>query len=291
MKSASKKAANKKPVLNERIIRIMKADRVNRLVLEANELVTEALDKEQVSAAISAIKTLRKIDFGQLTTMATARTKVVEAAVKAIGEQKGLMDKIKGFFKRGGDNPIVDSLAFVSSATVFFGDLSGFIGAVGDDDDQTVMQAITPSGGTEASFIESQKKSKPAKDLYRIVAKGFEPEGELQVAGKGWVDRYLGGKKGMTQLATEILKMKVGDLKKLASNIEAALKPVAEQVNKIKVGEEGAASAESESSVSSTEKLEAAIVKAEPKIRAHHAKAVAGIINKMIAAGTLKPGL
>lgn len=287
---------------------------LNERIISAEKLLTEALDKKQVASAVSAIKTLRKIDFGSLKTMADARTKVVDAAVKAVGGQEGLVDKIKNFFKRPGGNPIVDSLAFVSSATSFFTDVSEFITALGDDD-LTVLQAIAPEGSPEAAeeapqsaaeyvkaFALSQKKSTPAKNLYKIIERGFKPEGELQKLGSGWINRYMDGKKGMQALTAEMLEMKVGDLKRLASTVTSALKPVAQQIADIPVadaatGDSGAtegSKAGSEAGTGGGSSKERALAMADrikelrPGIKPDHLKAALEIILGLEKDGYLK---
>jgi hypothetical protein len=202
-----------------------------------DKLILEAFDKQQITGAIDIIKKLKAINFGALQSLASARDLAVGDVTKVIGGGGGggILKKILSVFKNHDENPLVDALAFSSAMKHFFEQFSQFMTALDTNDNQTLGMAI--SGSDDPSKGQSQ--------LQQVIVKGFKPDGALASAGKNWIDKYLKGKKGLQQLAKELVNVTIGDLNSISTSVVGGLK------NADAVGQ-AAAGAAQQASVQST---------------------------------------
>lgn len=232
-----------------------KLERLDSDVLRESAIL-EAFDKQQMSAAIDIVKKMRAIDFKGLTSLASARDAAVADVTKVLsgGQDQGLIRKIVNLFKDNKENPLVDTLAFANALNNFFGQFSQYVSAMNSDsknNNVTLGTLVTGKSSDELDDLGSISglggdEKKKLADLQKVIVNGFKPEGALANIGKNWVDKYLKGRKGLQQLAKDMLKMTVKDLNVISASVTNALK------NADAVGD-AAAGAASQGSTGSTE--------------------------------------
>lgn len=202
---------------------------------ERDSLILEAFDKKQIAAAVDIVKKLKAINFGPITSLAQARDAAVGDVTKVISGQdtRGLVRRVIDMFKDDKENPLVDSLAFADAVNNFFSQFTQYVAALGGEagDDQTLGTIITGLGEEELADATSinglgAEAKKKLSDLQRVIVNGMKPEGNIAKAGKNWVDKYMKGRKGLQQLAKDMLKVKLGDVKSIASSVTTSLKNV-----------------------------------------------------------------
>lgn len=200
----------------------------------ATTLILEAFNQKQMNAAIDIVKKLKSFNFGNLTALAKARDKAVNDVTKVLAGQKeqGVVRKIVALFKSEPENPLVDVLAFANALHNFFGQFEQYITALGPkDESQTLGSVITGLDDKElASNINNDNlgddEKKQLANLQKLIINGLKPDGLLANVGKNWIDKYLGGRAGLKQLAQDMLKVSVKDLKTISASVEAALKDI-----------------------------------------------------------------
>lgn len=223
-------------------------------LLEAS--ILEAFDKQQMSAAIDIVKKMRAIDFKGLTALASARDVAVSDVTKVLSgnQEQGLIRKIVNLFKDNKENPLVDTLAFANALNNFFGQFSQYVTALNSDsknNNVTLGTLVTGKSADELDDLSSisglgSDEKKKLADLQKVIINGLKPEGALANIGKSWVDKYMKGRKGLQQLAKDMLKMTVKDLNTISTSVTNSLK------NAEAVGD-SAAGAAAQGSVGSTE--------------------------------------
>ena len=226
---------------------------INDFVTE--NLIYEAFDKQQMSAAVDIIKKLKSIDFKSLTSLSQARDIAVAEVTKVLGGSKdqGIVRKIVSLFKDEKENPLIDTLAFADALHNFFTQFTEYINALNSsnkDKNATLGSVVTGKSQDELDDMGSidnlgTEEKKKLADLQSVIVKGMKPEGALANIGKNWVDKYMKGKKGLSQLAKDLLKMSVKDLQQVSNSVTSSLK------NTKSVGEAAAGAAE-QGTVSST---------------------------------------
>lgn len=223
-------------VVDRRVITELRVDPRDRLILEA-------FDKQTMAAAIDIIKKLKTIEFSALNSLRSARDAAVADTTKVLSgsAEKGLIRKIVGLFKSDKENPLVDTLAFASALKNFFDQFVQYVSALGGvsdtgdasgkkkGGDQTLGTIITGKNADELEDVLSVgglggDEKKKLAEFQKVIVNGFKPEGALAKVGKNWIDKYMKGKKGLQQLANEMMKMTVHDLEAVAQSVSADLK-------------------------------------------------------------------
>lgn len=224
--------AKKVKSLQERLVPIDKKVISELRWSENDQLIYEAFDKNQMNQAIKTVKQLKTINFGALGSLAAGRDAAVNDVTSALAgsSSKGLIRKIVGLFKSGKENPLVDSLAFCDALNNFFGQFSQYVTALGgENQDQPLATIITGKNPDELDDLTSiqglgSDEKKKLKDMQNVILKGFKPNGTLGKLSKNWIDKYMKGKKGMQQLAKDLLKMTPKDLNVIGNSVAGALK-------------------------------------------------------------------
>lgn len=201
---------------------------------ERDSLILEAFDKQQISAAVDIVKKLKAINFGPLVALAQARDAAVADVTKVLSgsDTRGMVRKIIDLFKDEKENPLVDALAFSNALHNFFSQFTEYVTALGSNagDDQTLGTIITGQSSENldmASFGSlSPENRKKLTDLQNVIIKGLKPEGAIAAAGKSWSDKYLKGRKGLQQLAKNMLSVKLSDVKTISNSVISSLKNV-----------------------------------------------------------------
>jgi hypothetical protein len=201
-----------------------------------DDLIFEAFDKKQMSAAIDIVKKLKALNFGALTTLSQARDAAINDVSKVLAgtNSSGLVNKIINLFKSEKDNPLVDTLAFANATNNFFGQFSQYMTALGGGDqnsDQTLSFITTGKSADELADVSSinglgAEEKKKLGDFQKVVVNGFKPDGALSKVSQTWVDKYMKGTKGLKLLAKEMLGVNVKDLNVIANNVTNNLKNV-----------------------------------------------------------------
>lgn len=196
--------------------------------------IYEAFDKQQMTAAIDIVKKLKAIDFGGLTALSQARDAAIADVTKVLAGSKstGLIRRIVDLFSDSKENPLVDALAFSDALKNFFDQFTQYVTALGTTDEDATLGAIV-TGKTDEDVedlgsvgaLDPASKNKLA-DLQKVIVNGFKPSGALAAIGKNWIDKYLKGKKGLRQLANDIVKMRLKDLNVVSNNVTTSLKNV-----------------------------------------------------------------
>lgn len=207
-----------------------------------DRLIIEAFDKQQMAAAIDIVKKLKTIEFSALNSLRAARDAAVADTTKVLSgsAEKGLVRKIVGLFKSEKENPLVDTLAFASALNNFFDQFVQYVSALGGvqdtagggpkkGGDQTLGTIITGKSADELGDVLSVgglggEEKKKLAEFQKVIINGLKPEGALAKIGKNWIDKYMKGKKGLQQLANEMMKMTVHDLDAVAKSVSAGLK-------------------------------------------------------------------
>lgn len=195
--------------------------------------IYEAFDKQQMAAAIDVVKKLKSINFGGLTALAQARDAAIADVTKVLSGSKstGLIRRIVDLFSDSKENPLVDALAYSDALKNFFDQFTQYVIALGTDlDDEATLGAIVTGKSAEdvedlssVNALEGDAKKKLG-DLQNVIIRGLKPSGTLAAVGKNWIDKYLKGKKGLKQLASDIVKMKLKDLKAISENVSSSMK-------------------------------------------------------------------
>jgi hypothetical protein len=224
-------------LIKETVSRVTKADKKIMSVLEENrkiDLILEAFDKKQMALATDILKKLKALNFQGLETLAKGRDAAISDVTAALSnsQETGLVRKIINMFSKEKENPLVDSIAYASAVQNFFEMFSQYTSAMsGDDPEKSISELVTgktkdeldDAGSVNALGAEEKKKLKNIKSL---IAKGFKPDGKLASISKNWVDKYIGGQKGLDSIGNEILAMKVKDLKSVIASATESLKSV-----------------------------------------------------------------
>lgn len=211
-----------------------KLQQVDKAVVENTQqtLVLEAFNKEQMAAAIDIVKKLKTLNFGNLTTLAQARDAAVMDVTKSLAgiKDQGIIRKVVSLFKGEAENPLIDALAFADALHNFFSQFTQYIEALSSDDDsQTLSTLVTGKSQEELDKLGSiqnigPEEKKRLAELQKVIIQGLKPEGTLANVGKNWIDKYLKGKKGLKQLAQDMMKMSVKDLKSISDSVVSGLK-------------------------------------------------------------------
>jgi hypothetical protein len=211
--------------VDKRVISELKADPRDRLIMEA-------FDKQQMAAAVDIIKKLKALKFGNLDVLASARDAAVSDVTKVLSGDKsqGMVRKIVNLFKGDKENPLVDTIAFANAMKNFFDQFTPYIDALAaGKEDQTLGTLVTGKSPDEVGDIEQATKNvgtetkKKLGELQKIILNGFKPEGALANLGKNWIDKYLGGRKGLQNLTQKMMTMTVKDLKTVAQGVSGQL--------------------------------------------------------------------
>lgn len=203
-----------------------------RLPKSAGErLLTEKFDQQEMKLAIEMVKRMKSIDFGTLNVLKSARDEAVQDVVKVMGGNTGmgLVRRIASFFTGKEENPLVDFLAFAEALHNFFGQMNGFIGSLAtgvEGADEKTVQELMTGAGEETDIVAAVKQASPdakkrVQQLQTMIIKGLRPEGALQAIAKNWVSKYL--KNNLKGLAQDIMKTKVGMIKKISESITQQL--------------------------------------------------------------------
>lgn len=197
-------------------------------------LILEAFNQTQMKSAIDTVKKLKGIDFGALGSLAAGRDAALKDVTNALagGSKQGLVRKIVNLFKSDKENPLVDALAFCSALDNFFGQFSQYVTALGGDkQDQplsTILTGKTPDEIDDLNAIQGLggDEKKNLKNMQNVIIKGFKPDGALARISKTWVDKYMGGRKGLQALAKDLLKMTPKDLNAISHSVSESMKNV-----------------------------------------------------------------
>lgn len=204
-----------------------------RRQMKVEALILEAFDKRTMAAAIEVIKQLKSLDFGKLASLAAARDAAVADVNRELGgsKQQGLVRRIVNLFSSQKENSFVDALAFADATKNFFDQFSQYVTALNANgpDSQTLGSLVTGKSSEELDDLSAVKglggdEKKRLSDLQKVIISGLKPQGALAAVGKNWIDKYLKGRKGLQQLARDLLKMPVRDLLLVSKNVSASLK-------------------------------------------------------------------
>jgi len=234
---------------------------INRKLLSNPDMrsimIYEAFDKLQMKAALDILKKLKGIDFGAMTSLSQARDLAVRDVTKVLSGSKetGMIRRIVDLFKDDKENPLVDAMAFASALNNFFGVFAEYMDALPNASDEKTLGAIV-TGKEEKDLSTSDivggldnDRKKKLSELQNLILTGFKPEGDMIAKlGKSWIDKYLKGKKGMQQVAKDLLKMTLKDLKSIANSVTSSF----QNINSVADAVAGAASQGATGSSSTT---------------------------------------
>lgn len=224
--------------LKERLGQIDRKVMVEMKLEARDRLILEAFDKQQMAAAIDIVKKLKAINFGKLQVLAQARDAAVEDVTRTLGGNKsqGLVRKIIDLFKGSKENPLVDALAFSEALKNFFDQFTQYATELGTTSGSTnikvpLSQIITGKDNVDLAVAGAIKglddaSLKKLKDLQNVITTGFKPEGALAKIGRNWIDKYLKGRKGLQELARQIVGMSLQDLNVMAKSVSGSLQNV-----------------------------------------------------------------
>lgn len=205
----------------------------NLITEEADKIILEAFNKQDMAAAIDIVKKLKTFNFGSLQILSSARDAAVNdvTAVLAGDKNVGIVRKIVNLFKGHKENPLIDVIAFCDAMKNFFDQFTQYITVLSSDDQQTLATVVTgktPEQLRDAETITglAGEQKKQLQNLYKVITNGFKPNGTLANVSKNWIDKYVGGRGNLKQLAQQMMAMKVGELKQVATNVSGSLKNV-----------------------------------------------------------------
>lgn len=232
-----KQQYKQKLFINELSERLSKADEKLQLVIEENkkiDLILEDFNQEQMKQATDLLKKLKSINFSNLEILTKARDAAINDVTAALSgsEEKGLIRKIVTLFTNKKENPLIDAIAFTDAIQNFFSSFSQYANSIaGSETEKTVSELITGKTKDELEDLQSVNKlgseeKKKLDNIKNLIYKGFRPEGKLANISKNWIDKYLGGKKGLDTLANQIISMKAKDLKSVINTTTETLKTV-----------------------------------------------------------------
>jgi hypothetical protein len=225
----------------------------NKLINEIYDidarLIIEAFDPKQMDSAIKIMDQLNKVDFSKLPQLDDAKKAALEDIRKVLGG--GGKDKVRliaNLFKKvaGGDpiedNPLITSLAFVEGIKNFFDLFIKFSEKLpGSDNDKSLASIITGDENIQEIDVEELRKRlksdkssneeqknnlKKLEEYEKIITRGLSIDTPLSKMGRNWIKNYLGGKEGMVTLASQIMGMKLVELKNLNQTIASNFKDV-----------------------------------------------------------------
>lgn len=200
-------------------------------------LILEEFDENMMQQANQIVKGLLSLDFGNagLNSFASARDAAVKDVdkVRAGKSNRGVIRRIISMFKDQKENPLVDVLAFCNALYEFFRQYRSYIeshkGTAENPDELSVQELLTGLSAEDVTATQAAaaagantETQQNLKTLQQIIIKGLKPKGILAQVGKTWTSKYF--KNNFKQLAQEIMNANVGELDKIATDVEGALK-------------------------------------------------------------------
>jgi len=205
----------------------------NMLLEGPDRLIVEAFNKQHMAAAIDIVKKLKSFNFGSLSSLSSARDAAINdvTAVLAGDKNVGIVRRIVNLFKNRKENPLLDVIAFADAMKNFFEQFTQYMTTLSSDDQQTLATVVTGKTPEELRNAETitglaGEQKKQLQNLHKIITNGFKPSGTLANVSKNWIDKYLGGRGNLKQLAGQMMAMKVSELKQIAVNVSESLKNV-----------------------------------------------------------------